>query len=52
MKVLLRCIFSRLQCEFDCYTTMTMAFIVLAILCLLFVIELPEFTKMFPGHDG
>ena len=38
--------------KFDCYTTMTIAFMVLAILCLSFVIELPEFTKTFPRHDG
>ena len=51
MKPLLSCLFGRLQCKFDCYTTMTIAFMVL-ILCLSFVIELPEFTKTFPGHDG
>ena len=52
MKPLLSCLFGRLQCKFDCYTTMTIAFMVLAILCLSFVIELPEFTKTFPRHDG
>ena len=48
MKPLLSCLFGRLQCKFDCYTTMTIAFMVLAILCLSFVIEMAEFTTVKP----